>query len=76
MYDLIKTVEHQYEDGSKSLLKVSAMKTEQDEKTGAPGFATIASEYGDNSIIVNTIDQANRLHKALVAALVAAGHEN
>lgn len=75
MYDLIRTVEHLYQDGSECVLEVRAMKTEHDVKTDAPGVATVRNEGSEGSIHVNTFEQADRLHRALYAALEAAGHE-
>lgn len=75
MYELVRTVDHVYEDGSESVLEVTAMVTEEDERAGKAGCALISHSPDHPSVVVNTVEQANRLHRALLAALSKAGHE-
>lgn len=74
-YDLIRTVDHTCDDGSEIVLNVRAMVTKSDVKRDVPGVAIVSDEDGDGSVIVWNIDHAERLFRAMKAALIEAGHE-
>lgn len=76
MYDLIRTVDHVYDDGSESIIEVRAMVTPGDKERDEPGVAIVKMESAEGSSVhVSSFEQADRLHRALYAALEAAGHE-
>lgn len=45
-YELIRTVDHTYDDGSDSVLQVTAMVTPNDVSDGVAGVAVIDHELG------------------------------
>jgi len=65
-YDLIRTVDHAFDDGSEAVLSIHAVVPENSHGDGR-GVVSISDQY-EHSILIHTREQADRLHRAILAA--------
>lgn len=69
LYELVRTVDHVYSDGSEGVVLVKALQSD------TAGECVIVADEGDGSVMIHSAEQADRLIRAIAAAAAKLGWE-